>query len=272
MIAVLGALSTAVIGFWWQSRLRSAERSDYMTRYRDSLLWVAFDLQSRIYNILFGHQVDRAGAGFMQALLLEGSEREAEYARFSTAYVFAEYLGWAEIFRRDIRFLDLGKNQRNRRVLLCLANISRTLSTARILGTDYRLFRADQRAIGELMIAEDSGPGNRWCRGYAEFTRKVRGDDEFRHWTQELFQHIEKAARSPDGATERLLRLQHQLVELIDLLDPAQVRFPVSERTRFQPAEPLTDLEPYQVGRLGPAHRDSCSKGGERSGDEQADA
>ncbi|MEV3984373.1 hypothetical protein [Nonomuraea sp. NPDC049758] len=113
VIAVLGAVSTAGIGFWWQSRLKNVERLDYMTRYRNSLLWVAFDLQSRIYNILFGHQVDRAaGAGFMQALMLDGSAREAKYARFSTAYVFAEYLGWAEIFRRDIRFLDLGKNRR----------------------------------------------------------------------------------------------------------------------------------------------------------------
>lgn len=257
VIAVLGAASTAVIGFWWQSRLKNVERLDYMIRYRDSLLWVAFDLQSRIYNILFGHQVDRAGgAGFMQALMLEGSEREAKYARFSTAYVFAEYLGWAEIFRRDIRFLDLGKNRRNRKALLCIANISRTLSTARIPGTDYRLFRADQRAIGELMIAEESSPGNRWCRGYADFTRKVQDDDEFRNWTQELFQHIEGAAHSPDGSTERLLRLQHQLVALIDLLDPDQVRFPVDERTRFQPVEPLTELEPYQVGRLGPARQD----------------
>ncbi|MEV3984374.1 hypothetical protein [Nonomuraea sp. NPDC049758] len=106
------------------------------------------------------------------------------------------------------------------------------------------------------MIADDSSPGNRWCRGYAEFTRKVQDDDEFRDWTQELFQHIENAAHSPDGATERLVRMQHQLVELIDLLDPDQARFPASERTRFRSAEPLTDLEPYQVSRLGPARQD----------------
>ncbi|MEK8143402.1 hypothetical protein NKH18_18695 [Streptomyces sp. M10(2022)] len=158
VIAVTGAVITAGIGFWWQSRLKSVERHDYMSRYRDSLLWVAFDLQSRIYNILFGHMADRDASanGFMQGFLIEGTDRQAKYARFSTAYVFAEYLGWAEIFRRDIQFLDLGKNDRNRKVLLCLANVSRTLSSARIPGISYRLFRADQRAIGELMIADDS--------------------------------------------------------------------------------------------------------------------
>ncbi|MET7339154.1 hypothetical protein [Nonomuraea sp. NPDC005650] len=270
VIAVAGAVFTAGFGFWWQARLRNVERQDYMSRYRDSLLWVAFDLQSRIYNLLFGHQVDRetTGSGFMQAFLLEGTDRQARYVRFSTAYVFAEYLGWAEIFRRDIQFLDLGKNNRNRKVLLCLSNISRTLSSARISGTGYRLFRADQRAIGELMIVDDSQPGNRWCRGYAEFTRMILADGELRDWTQELFDHIDRAARHPDEATERLLRLQHQLVELIDLLDPRQVRFPSTERTRFQPAEPLAELEPYQVGQLGPRPQPEIHQGAssERAG------
>jgi hypothetical protein len=248
VIAVVGAVFTAGIGFWWQSRWKSAERQDYMSSYRDSLLWVTFDLQSRIYNILFGHVRgrDASGTGFMQGLLVEGSERQSRYVRFSTAYVFAEYLGWAEIFRRDIQFLDLGKNDRNRKVFLGLANISRTLSSARIPGVGYRLFRADQRAIGELMIAEGSSPGNRWCLGYAEFTRRILEGGELREWTEELFEHIERAARQPDDATERLVRLQHQLVELVDLLDPEQVRFPGAERTRFPIGGLPAELEPYQ--------------------------
>lgn len=258
MIAVAGAVCTAGIGFWWQSRLKGAERQDYMSHYRDSLLWVAFDLQSRIYNILFGHIKDPESSeyGFMQSLLIDGTDRQARYARFSTAYVFAEYLGWAEVFRRDIQFLDLGKNDRNRKILLSLANIGRTLSSARIPGITYRLFRADQRAIGELMIADDSNPGHRWCLGYAEFTRKILQEDELREWTEELFEHIDRAARHPDEATERLVRLQHQLVGLVDLLDPDHIRFPATERTHF----PLTglplELEPYQVEQFGAPAQD----------------
>jgi hypothetical protein len=255
MIAMAGAIFTTAIGFWWQSRLKNYERQDYMGRYRDSLLWVAFDLQSRVYNILFGHQAGQqeANARFMQALLLDGTDRQARYVRFSTAYVFAEYLGWAEIFRRDIQFLDLGKSNRNREVLLCLANISRTLGSSRIPGTHYRLFRADQRAIGEVMIAPESSPGHRWCRGYAEFSQLVLEDAEFGYWTQELIDHIDAAAREPDDATDRLLRLQHQLVELVNLLDPHHIRFPAAERTRFPTEEPLSELNPYRPGRIGPA-------------------
>jgi hypothetical protein len=35
--------------------------------------------------------------------------------------VFAQFLGWVEIFRKDPRFLDLGDNELNRRVMLGLA-------------------------------------------------------------------------------------------------------------------------------------------------------
>jgi hypothetical protein len=101
------------------------------------------------------------------------------------------------------------------------------------------------------MIAEESKPGRRWCRGYAEFTRMVLEDSEFRDWTQELFDHVDEAARNPDEATERLVRLQHQLVELVDLLDPDRMRFPASERTLFDSGRAVSELEPYRPSRLG---------------------
>ncbi|MER5624283.1 hypothetical protein ABT061_24935 [Streptosporangium sp. NPDC002544] len=275
---MLGAISTAGIGYWWQARLKNVERQDYMGRYRDSLLWAAFDLQSRIYNILFGHQVAREGTGrgFMQAFLLEGSEREAAYVRFSTAFLFAEYLGWAEIFRRDIQFLDLGRSGSNHKVMLCLANISRTLSSVRVGGTGFMLFRADQRAIGELMIADDSEPGQRWCRGYAEFTRKVLEGGEFREWMQPLLDQVDTTAHDPDGATEPLIRLQHQLIELVGLLDPDQMRFPSRERTRFDTERPVAGLRSFRGdGQLaGKGHREdhgNVDPWKDRSPEEQQD-
>jgi hypothetical protein len=236
VIAVVGAIFTAGSGYWWQVRLRAGERLDYMSRYRDSLLWAAFDLQSRIYNILRGYEVDRGGVGkgFLRAFLLEGSERQATYVRCSTAYVFAEYLGWAEIFRRDIQFLDLGKNHRNQRTMFLLSSIAETMGDAsRNKGDVFRIFRADQRGIGELMIAEDSRPGERHCWGYAEFRRRIADGGEFRGWMETLLGYVDIAAREPEAAEIRLLELQHCLVDLIDLIDPEKLRFPAEIRTRF---------------------------------------
>lgn len=236
VIAVLGAIFTAVSGYWWQTRLRSAERLDYMGRYRDSLLWAAFDLQSRLWNILHGYEVDHAGSGrgFTRAFVREGSKQQAEYARYSTAYLFAEYLGWAEIFRRDIQFLDVGGSDRNLRVMLALSQISRTLGFgSHTSGHAFRVLRVNQRAIGELMISAESKPGERWCIGYAEFCRRISADGDFRGWVEELIGGVDLAASEPTEASDRMIELQHRLISLIDLLDPQGIRFPVAERSRF---------------------------------------
>jgi hypothetical protein len=69
VIAVLGAIAAAALGYRVQAQLKSRERMDYMGRYRDSLLWAAFDLQSRIYNILRGFDASRRpySKGFLHA-------------------------------------------------------------------------------------------------------------------------------------------------------------------------------------------------------------
>ncbi|MEU9096755.1 hypothetical protein [Streptomyces sp. NPDC048361] len=55
---------------------RHTAQQDLMGRHRDPLLWAAFDLQSRLYNI-----VDR---GFLRVYFRDGSDRERAYARRST--------------------------------------------------------------------------------------------------------------------------------------------------------------------------------------------
>ena len=236
VIAVLGAIFTAVSGYWWQTRLRTSERYDYMSRYRDSLLWAAFDLQSRLWNILYGYEVDRTGngRGFFTAFLLKGNERQALYVRYSTVYLIAQYMGWAEIFRRDIQFLDIGGSDRNERAVLLLSQISHTFSYGSPgSGKAFHVFRVNQRAIGELMIAAESKPGERRCIGYAEFCQKMSENDEFREWLDELLTDVDLAAREPRAAAERITRMQHQLIDLIDFLDPQRIRFPGNVRTRF---------------------------------------
>lgn len=249
VVAVLGAIFTAVSGYWWQARLRSVERSDYMGRYRDSLLWAAFDLQSRLWNILYGLEVDHAdvGRGFVKAFLLEGTEQERIYAGHSTAYLFAEYLGWAEIFRRDIQFLDVGESERNRRVMSLLSKISRTIGHS--YGAccwAFCVLRTNQRAIGELMVSADSKPGDRWCIGYAEFCRRISEDSEFRSWVEELLRDLDLAASAPETVRDRMIMLQRQLISLIDFLDPHCTRFPANERLAFDRAEVARQLADRQ--------------------------
>jgi hypothetical protein len=239
-IAVLGAVVTAALGYRLQTQLRSREHLDYMSRYRDALLWAAFDLQSRLYNVLWGYEVDRRPGyrGFLTAFLVEGTEAQASYAKRSTAFVFAEYLGWVEILRRDLQFLDLGNSETNQRIMHLLTKINITISTSNTSGPEcFRIFRADQRALGELMIEPDSKPGERRCIGYARFCSMLTSGEALSETTQELLDHVELAAREPDMARHRLIKLQHQLIDLIDLLDAEARRFPTEQRSRFAPAD-----------------------------------
>ena len=236
VIAVLGAIATATLSYRVQARLKSREHMDYMGRYRDALLWAAFDLQSRIYNILRGFDDSRrpGGKGVLQAFLVEGTDRQANYFKRSTAFVFAEFLGWIEIFRRDLQFLDLGDSKTNRHTMFLLVTISETLSAASTSETEcFRIFRTDQRALGELMIDPDSKPGERRCLGYAAFCSALESGGASAEWIRELIDHVELAAREPGMAQGRLARLQHQLIDMMDLLDPDGQRFPSKQRSRF---------------------------------------
>lgn len=229
LVALGGAATTAVLGYWTQRRLRRMEQRNLMNSYGASLAWAAYDLQSRLYNILYGHETDLSpgpGRGFMTAFHLQGSPEEREYVRCSTVFVIAEYLGWVEILRRDIQFLDLGQSRNNQRAMTIISSISKVLNRTSATDNVLRLWRAEQRAVGELMVHPEAEPGRRRCLGYAEFCEKLNGDDAFRRWFAPLLADIDRLAEDTARAVPRLTELQRGLIALIDVLDPKAERFP----------------------------------------------
>lgn len=238
-VSVLAAAVTAYLGHWYQQRARLVDRRNYMNRYGASLAWAAFDLQSRLFNILRGHQIDVTTdrRGFLTTFVSHGRAEDADYARRSTAYVFGEYLGWVEILRRDIQFLELGKSRLNRDIVSKISEIGETLNRIHgrdpAVGNEFRIFRTPQRAMGDLMVHPDSAPGERRCIGYAEFCRRLEEDERFTAWFAGLLSDVDKFAAEPIPSLPRLEKMQHQLIELIDLLDPRFVRFPKKHRAKF---------------------------------------
>jgi hypothetical protein len=236
IVALCGAAGTALLGYWQQRRLRQWEQRTYMDRYGGSLVWAAFDLQSRFYNILQGHAVDRnpaRGNGYLTSFLLRGTPEEAQFIRRSTVFVLAEYLGWVEILRRDIQFLDLGKSRVNSRIMLQISRVSGSLARIDSVNNDLRLFRAQQRAVGELMIHPDGEPGRRRCLGFAEFCARLDHDADFAAWFAPLLAEVDHLAADTSPAVARLQDVQGELVALVDLLDPHRARFP-RFRTAFR--------------------------------------
>jgi hypothetical protein len=214
VVALLTSLLTS-------STLRKTEREklehprrQQISRFSEPLARSAYDLQSRLYNIL--------RKGFVQAYLANGSARERGYAIDNTVYLIAQNLCWTELARREIQFIDLGKDKQTRRLL----RLQDTLYA--FWGTDahsahLRLFAGEQRALGEALIAEDRPE----CIGYGHFLKT------FTPGKNPLVDalRVEVASGLPQ-ATDRLREVHHALIDLLDLLDPKHLRFPLDRRAR----------------------------------------
>jgi hypothetical protein len=214
-----------------QRRVRSKQEqaAELRARYRDPLLSAVFDLQSRLFNIV--------AKTFLVRYSRAPDDASRTYAVASTMYVLAEYLGWLEVIRREIQFLDLGDELTNRRWVGALERV-RDILARDDLDPALRVFRAEQRAIGELMavlVPDADGARRHECLGYAGFVMRL-GEPEFSRWFEKLRADLELLALEPASHLERTLLLQNALVDVLDVLDPDCTRFAAERRGRLPPA------------------------------------
>ena len=214
-----------------RERTKEEEVALLVRRYRDPFLRTTFDLQSRMQAIV--------AERFLETYFDDERPDTTEYARENTLFVLAEYLGWGEILRREVRFLDLGVNELN------MQWVQRQLAVRAVLQSDhldpvFQVMHGQQRAIGEVMIVpvEDRSEGGarQETLGYAAFVRRRRDDPDFARWFQRLADDIALLAREPGRHTDRLVALQHALIDVIDFLDPKGERLPKSVRHKLPEA------------------------------------
>ena len=93
----------------------------------------------------------------------------------------------------------------------------------------FRIFRGEQRAIGEKMIISENERYT--CMGYASFVENA--DDSFRRWFRQLENDVDLLSKDPMSRGERLIRLHHALIDLIDYLDPNCIRFQGKYRSKI---------------------------------------
>ena len=192
---------------------KSEEAELLVARYRDPLLRSAYDLQSRIHNLL-------------GKTPFSGDKYYPDYLRLSTLFVIAQFFGWLEIVRREMQFLDLGEEHKTKELGEKLEAIQRSWSTTsseKLPLDDYCIYRIQQRAIGELMISRIDpstrvGPQHQ-CMDYAVFVKK---EDDFALAFDRLGRAIETL---PGERPYRLVRVQRGLIDLLDFLDRDKIRF-----------------------------------------------
>ena len=202
------------------TRLARAEAEKALARFRDPLMHAAYDLQSRIYNILRKDFLDR--------YYNNGTPAEKKYAVDNTVFLVAQFLGWTELLRQDVQFLDLGSDEHTRKLRRLQDRIYSQLQTDAI-PDGFRLFAGEQRAIGELMI-DRAGTTPR-CLGFAAFSRsRPPGLD---YWLQPLRDDIPRMAANPATFEQRLIPIQRSLIRMLKFFDPTFVRFPRASRRKL---------------------------------------
>jgi hypothetical protein len=229
MIASLTSLAVAVGGIPLSYLIAKRQQREHdlnlMTHYRDPLLQAAADLRSRLLTILV--------EDFLGRFLVNGREEQKIYAIRHTLFVFAEFLCWMEILRQGVSFLDLGDDARNRRLMRHITIIRRVMFDNQ-MDPLFWVVMGYQRALGELMIRPDdpSLVRARQCIGYAEFSSRLETDSTFAHWFDGLAADISELAKREVVRTDRLVALEGAVVDLIDFLDPHNVRYPLRRSRR----------------------------------------
>jgi hypothetical protein len=168
VVAVLSLVGTLLIGiagilYTWNSddRKRRSEAENLVAKYRDPLMIAAHDLRSRLYGLS-----DLGLAEFHR-----GDADHRDNLRMYTAFVVGQYLSWSYVLRRQAQFLKFSTNKKNNDLTRILAQITDCFASGS-LKTDpddapFRLWRAQQIAIGELMTVHEGS--ELYCMGYAAF-------------------------------------------------------------------------------------------------------
>jgi hypothetical protein len=133
-------------------------------------------------------------------------------------------LGWLELYRQDVTFLNTDEKEVSRILEDALENIRNDLADGRLnKASDFQkwndrlIFREEQRAIGEAMIT-DTSP--RTVMGYGAFRalfERSRADDEL-WWMRVVLNFLSDMADMKDFRRDRFKLMREHLERAIDLL------------------------------------------------------
>lgn len=226
--SLVGVLLTALLGYLnYQTDYlkRKSESRKVIQKYKDPLLLSAADLQSRISNILTKQ--------WPEMLRCDDSALNKQWFYY-TFYVFGQFFSWVHILRHQTQFLCFSVEEKNRDLAECLNNIKDVLARGDYY--QFQLWRGQQMAIGEIMTERAKDEDELYCIGYSTFVERYQAEDRFRLWflsladsLTELARMWELKSRDPNLPNEqipegRLRHLQHLLVDLVNILEPEQVR------------------------------------------------
>jgi hypothetical protein len=241
-ISTLGALLGILLKDYFFSRSferwkqRQTLESIYQ-KYRDPLRLSARELASRTSGIVEHYPT----VYLTTEALASRPERQIEnsiddpyfrrYKLLSTVYRICAFLGWIEPYRREITYLNSGRNTHSRELERAVELVRSDLADGQLNNApdwdewrDTLVFREELRAIGESML-ELRGTV-RTVIGYGKFVEQFDAADPSptQRWAWVVSNFVlGLETKRPDFRKVRLQRLVVHLVRLMELLDEASI-------------------------------------------------
>jgi hypothetical protein len=191
-----------------------------LDRIQNPMTVAAYDLQSRLYNII--------ELGFFERFYDFGSDRQRTYAVENTTFLIAQYLCWTELVRREIQGSGYASDVINHRAITQQDLINGKFGN----DADHpclMIFAGEQRAIGEALIT--NGPHGLECMGYRQFlSERGVGVD---YLLDAVRVDVESLSKCRSDAMGRLKALHDGLISYLEYVDPEYNRFPASHRKRI---------------------------------------
>ncbi|HEY4642688.1 MAG TPA: hypothetical protein VII75_15200 [Thermoanaerobaculia bacterium] len=215
----------------WKRRQTAA---DIERKYRDPIVLAALELASRLAEIIQEHPTDYLHRSALSTVIQRtlGSHRDAHFKKYkcqSTMYRIAAFLAWVELHRQELVFLESEHTGAARPAQQSIDAIRQDFADGQInesddwaSWTDALIFREEQRAIGEAMIA--GPPPARTVVGYGSFITIAETAAHPNHRWVECLEHF--CVDQQSNKEFRLVRYRRLLVHLIDLvcaIDPRRI-------------------------------------------------
>lgn len=215
---LVGGLLGSSIKFAFEDFFRSrfnrkVESKKVLDVYRIPLSRSAESLENRINNIL--RSTDFA------------TEFENEYYRFSTIYVFADFLAWAQIIEDNLRHFGTAQSAVASRIEKALRRTRGAFTSINYFEGYFEDVAASEAssvrhhiidAVSESMLDRSSSNDASKVIGFGEFVSRYEEDPKMRRWIDMMSDYLRKA--DDDLVNDRLVMAGLALIRLLDELDP----------------------------------------------------
>jgi hypothetical protein len=201
--------------------------------YRDPIVLSGLELRRRIDDLCRDYPPDYLDSEVLAISDIDFESNSTDdphfrrYRLISTVYRFCAFLGWLELYRQDLVFLDPGQQSKNRRFEEALARLRGDLADGHLnkandwhIWRDRLIFREEQRAIGEAMITTVAG--RRVVIGYGEFRKLfTHSDSDENLWPiQVALKFFLDLEDSKDFRQERLAMMKRDIEDMVKILRP----------------------------------------------------